>query len=104
MYNHPQLYLNGTAPLNITSCVNACVYKENGTVEACTNATGTAVDSFLWCVTLRRLCYRSISFLTVVASFRSDELHPSEQAYRITAREIATLVETGRNRWATWLS
>jgi len=85
MYAHPALYLNGTAPLNVTGCVDACVFQLNEAVTdpgVCTIATGTAKDSFLW----------------------FDELHPSEQADRIVAREIAQVMEGQQNKWTTWLS
>lgn len=81
MYQNPGAYLNGTAPLNVTVPVSSCVYEEDGTL-ACTVAEGTDKDSFLW----------------------QDELHPSEQADRVVAREIA-LVATGEGSdWATWFS
>ncbi|KDR73972.1 hypothetical protein GALMADRAFT_596103 [Galerina marginata CBS 339.88] len=82
MFAHPALYLNGTAPLNVTGSVNACVFPLNGNTGTCTTATGTDRDSFLW----------------------FDELHPSEQADRIVAREIAQVVVGQKNKWTTWLS
>jgi len=82
MFAHPAAYLNGTAPLNVTGSVNACVFQPGGSVGTCTTATGTARDSFLW----------------------FDELHPSEQADRVVAREVATVIRGGSSRWATWLS
>jgi len=50
MYSRPALYLNGTAPLNVTSAVRACVLQSNDPdgPESCTIATGTDKDSFLW--------------------------------------------------------
>ena len=45
MIRRPQLYLNGTAPLNVTGAVHAC-YSGNG--KNCTVAQGTDQDSFLW--------------------------------------------------------
>ncbi|KAF8182925.1 GDSL lipase/esterase [Pholiota molesta] len=85
MFVHPQLYLNGTAPLNVTGAVQACVFQLNEAVSdpgVCTIAQGTDRDSFLW----------------------FDELHPSEQADRIVAREIAQAIEGRANQWTTWLS
>ncbi|KAJ6461035.1 GDSL lipase/esterase [Mycena sanguinolenta] len=82
MFDHPALYLNGTAPLNVTGAWDACVTTVGGTTLDCTIANGTARDSFLW----------------------ADELHPSEQADRIVAREIALTLEGKQSRWATWLS
>ncbi|KAF8153950.1 GDSL lipase/acylhydrolase [Crassisporium funariophilum] len=85
MFAHPSLYLNGTAPLNTTGAVKACVFQQNestGDPGTCTIATGTAKDSFLW----------------------FDELHPSEQADRIVAREVAQVIKGQANKWTTWLS
>ncbi|KAJ7143672.1 carbohydrate esterase family 16 protein [Mycena epipterygia] len=82
MFDHPALYLNGTAPLNVTGAWDACVSPLGGGTLECTIANGTARDSFLW----------------------ADELHPSEQADRIVAREIALTLEGKGSRWATWLS
>ncbi|KAI0077023.1 carbohydrate esterase family 16 protein [Panus rudis PR-1116 ss-1] len=83
MLNNPRKYLNGTAPLNITGAVRACRFQLNtGVQEDCTIATGTDVDSFLW----------------------FDELHPSEQADRHVAREIANSIRRKDSRWITWLS
>jgi hypothetical protein len=52
MYSHPALYLNGTAPLNVTGAVQSCVFQLNepNGPEDCTIATGTDKDSFLWYV------------------------------------------------------
>ncbi|KAJ7198873.1 GDSL lipase/esterase [Mycena pura] len=84
MFNHPARYLNGTAPLNVTIPWNACVAPLGGGTLDCTVQNGTDRDSFLWCVT--------------------DELHPSEQADRIVAREIALTLEGRGSQWTTWLS
>ncbi len=51
MFARPQLYLNGTAPLNVTGAVHACVFRLNESTSdpgVCTDATGTDQDSFLW--------------------------------------------------------
>ena len=51
MFTHPQRFLNGTAPLNVTGAVHACVFELNESTSdpgVCTDATGTAQDSFLW--------------------------------------------------------
>ena len=51
MFNQPQRFLNGTAPLNVTGAVHACVYQLNENTSdpgVCTDATGTDMDSFLW--------------------------------------------------------
>ncbi|KDR79521.1 hypothetical protein GALMADRAFT_63124 [Galerina marginata CBS 339.88] len=83
MFAHPELYLNGTAPLNVTGAVDSCVYPLNGHTKRCTTVTGDDRDSFLWYV--------------------FDELHPSEQANRIVAREIAQVIVGQKNKWTTWL-
>ncbi|KAF5329579.1 hypothetical protein D9619_009006 [Psilocybe cf. subviscida] len=85
MFARPQVYLNGTAPLNVTGAVQACVFKLNESTSdtgACTIAKGSDRDSFLW----------------------FDELHPSEQADRVVARQIADVIEGKGNKWTTWLS
>ncbi|KAJ7143673.1 carbohydrate esterase family 16 protein [Mycena epipterygia] len=82
MFNHPALYLNGTAPLNVTGCWNSCVAPFGGGDLVCTVQNGTARDSYLW----------------------ADELHPSEQADRIIAREIALTLEGKTSKWSTWLN
>ncbi|KAF9465451.1 GDSL lipase/acylhydrolase [Collybia nuda] len=82
MFNRPSLYLNGTAPLNVTGAVNTCVFELHGTTSDCVLVSGSARDSFLW----------------------FDELHPSEQADRIVAREVAASIQGKKNRWTTWLS
>ncbi|KAJ6461036.1 GDSL lipase/acylhydrolase [Mycena sanguinolenta] len=82
MFNHPALYLNGTGPLNVTGCWNSCVAPFGGGDLVCDVQNGTARDSYLW----------------------TDELHPSEQADRIVAREIALTLEGKHSRWSTWLN
>ena len=83
MYANPKAYLNGTAPLNTTGVVDSCIYEVNAdTPSVCTMVQGSDRDSYLW----------------------YDELHPSEQAGRIVARQIADVVQGKRNKWTTWLS
>ncbi|RDB29885.1 Acetylesterase [Hypsizygus marmoreus] len=82
MFQHPSSYLNGTAPVNVTGAIESCVFELNGDTGTCTTVTGAARDSFLW----------------------FDELHPSEQADRIVAREVAAVIQGRKNRWTTWLS
>ncbi|KAF5356378.1 hypothetical protein D9758_009473 [Tetrapyrgos nigripes] len=70
MIANPSMYLNGTAPLNVTIPLKSCVYQLNESTSdtgVCTVAQGTDRDSYLW----------------------YDELHPSEQADRMVAKEIA---------------
>ncbi|KAI0036066.1 GDSL lipase/acylhydrolase [Vararia minispora EC-137] len=82
--NNPAEYLNGTAPFNTTGCVNSCIFPlGNGSAApVCTVAKGSDRDSFVW----------------------FDELHPSEQADRVVAREIANILEGIGSKWATWFS
>ncbi|RDX40992.1 hypothetical protein OH76DRAFT_1412498 [Lentinus brumalis] len=85
MFARPQLYLNGTAPLNVTGAVHACVFKLNESTSdpgVCTDATGTDQDSFLW----------------------FDELHPSVQAERVVAKAISDVIHRKTEKWTTWLS
>ncbi|TFK34673.1 carbohydrate esterase family 16 protein [Crucibulum laeve] len=85
MFARPAVYLNGTAPLNTTGAVQACVFDLNESTSAggrCTIAQGTDRDSFLW----------------------FDELHPSEQADRVVAKEISKVINGKTSKWATWLS
>ncbi|EJD37627.1 hypothetical protein AURDEDRAFT_199603 [Auricularia subglabra TFB-10046 SS5] len=86
MYYHPAAYLNGTAPINVTGAVNACRYELNdgpvgGACPPPVPEEGGARDSYLWW----------------------DELHPSEQANRVVAREMARALK-GNTAWATWIS
>ncbi|TBU30115.1 GDSL lipase/acylhydrolase [Dichomitus squalens] len=85
MFARPQLYLNGTAPLNVTGAVHACVFQLNESTSdpgVCTDATGTDQDSFLW----------------------FDELHPSVQAERVVAKAISDVTHRRSENWITWLS
>jgi hypothetical protein len=75
MYNHPAQYLNGTAPLNVTSNINMCDEAGNHCHVAASR------DSFLW----------------------YDELHPSEQTDRVVAREFVGVLG-GKSRWASYWS
>ncbi|KAF5334166.1 hypothetical protein D9758_014835 [Tetrapyrgos nigripes] len=83
IYDHPGLYLNGTVPYNVTGCIRPCVFKQNDPKSGfCSIVNGPARDSYLW----------------------YDELHPSEQANRIVAREIAQVFQGKQSQWTTWLS
>lgn len=82
IYANPSAYLNGTAPLNVTGAAFACVYEEDGEVPTCTTVEGTDRDSYLW----------------------YDELHPSEQADRVVAEQVAQVILGEENQWTTWLS
>ncbi|RDX40993.1 hypothetical protein OH76DRAFT_1467339 [Lentinus brumalis] len=85
MFARPQLYFNGTAPLNVTGAVHACVFELNESTTdpgVCTDAVGTDQDSFLW----------------------YDELHPSVQAERVVAKAISDAVHRKTEKWITWFS
>lgn len=73
--NHPHNFLNGTAPLNVTGFVKHC--PADG--SSCTY--DPSPDSFLW----------------------YDELHPTEQAERIVARNFLDAVN-GRSKYAIYWS
>ncbi|KAH7061744.1 carbohydrate esterase family 16 protein [Auriculariales sp. MPI-PUGE-AT-0066] len=84
IYSNPGTYLNGTDPLNVTGAVKSCVYQVNGTADTaqCTTVeVASARDSYLW----------------------YDELHPSEQADRVIAREIVAALH-GNLTWTKWFS
>ena len=36
--------------------------------------------------------------------FRFDELHPSEQADRVVAKQISEVILGEENKWTTWFS
>ncbi|EJD42604.1 hypothetical protein AURDEDRAFT_199615 [Auricularia subglabra TFB-10046 SS5] len=82
MHRHPARYFNGTAPLNVTGSISACVFQANDDMDTASysTATGTDADNFLW----------------------FDQLHPSEQADRMVAEAVAAAMK-GSTRWTTWL-
>lgn len=75
MYEHPEQYLNGTAPANVTGYNRHC----NADNTQCVDSDSP--DSFLW----------------------FDPLHPSEQAGRTFAKTFIDVVK-GTSRWATYWS
>ncbi|KAI0741767.1 SGNH hydrolase-type esterase domain-containing protein [Daedaleopsis nitida] len=79
MIRHPELYLNGTAPLNVTGAVHACY---SGNYDNCTDVLGTDQDSYLW----------------------YDELHPSVQAERVVAKAMSDVIARKAENWTTWFS
>ncbi|KZW01313.1 hypothetical protein EXIGLDRAFT_830062 [Exidia glandulosa HHB12029] len=85
IFNNPSQYLNGTAPLNVTGSINQCIFELNGGPIGGTcpppTTDGGVRDSFLW----------------------FDELHPSEQADRIVAREMVKAMK-GDTKFAKWIS
>ncbi|KAH8823572.1 GDSL lipase/acylhydrolase [Flagelloscypha sp. PMI_526] len=83
MYQNPANYLNGTLPLNVTGAINSCVYELNSQENTCTIVPpGDGRDSYLWW----------------------DELHPSEQANRIVAQNVAEVIKGKKNKFTKWLS
>ncbi|KAF2180498.1 carbohydrate esterase family 16 protein [Zopfia rhizophila CBS 207.26] len=73
IWTNPKEYLNGTAPPNVTGVINQCDTQGNNCKEA------SSKDSYLW----------------------YDELHPSEQADRVIAREFVGVLG-GRSKWAKY--
>ena len=103
MYNNPADYLNGTAPLNVTGAVHSCVFKEGESTSDpgdCTTVEGTDRDSYLWCVSIHPSAFPFFKGL----AFRFDELHPSEQADRVVAKQISEVILGEDNKWTTWFS
>ena len=96
MLAHPGNYLNGTAPLNTTGAVNSCVFQPGASTGDCVEVNGTARDSYLWYVPKQTFSHPTL--------FRFDELHPSEQADRVVAKNIAEVIEGKENIWTTWFS
>lgn len=76
IYNHPSMYLNGSAPLNVTGVVHQC---DEVTGTNCT--TSPSPDSFMW----------------------YDDLHFSEQVARIIARNFLGVLN-GTSKWGTYFS
>jgi hypothetical protein len=73
IYNNPSQFLNGTVPANVTtSCLTFPVLNQPG-------VRCTSPDSYIW----------------------YDELHPSEQASRIVAREFLTVL-SGKSKYSTY--
>ena len=96
---HPSSYLNGTLPLSTSTGPAICPYTWDvidsitgetiepgkpigGACPAVTNKTEER-DSFLW----------------------YDEVHPSEQAARIIAKEVVSSIQKGgrESHWTRWL-
>jgi phospholipase/lecithinase/hemolysin len=75
IYNNPKEYLNGTAPANATGFVCHC------NVYGVDCERNDSPDSFIW----------------------YDELHPTEQADRILAKEFVN-VASGHSKYATYWS
>lgn len=75
MYTNPSVYLNVTAPLNVTTWINQCDIDGN----VC--AARSSRDSYLW----------------------YDELHPSEQANKNVAKEFVKVIN-GESQFATYWS
>lgn len=101
MLDRPQLYLNGTAPFNTTGCANPCVYPVDGDgPPVCTLVNSTDVDSYVWCALP---VIRLHLVLTTFRGFRYNELHASNQANRVVARQVASVIRGEDNKWTSWL-
>ena len=109
IYEHPELYLNGTAPLNVTGAAHACVYELNESTSGhavCTTANVTDQDSYLWYVALCLCAWgvpRERRANAGYARDRYDELHPSVQTERVVAQAIADVIRRKSEKWITWL-
>ncbi|KAH8598690.1 hypothetical protein B0O99DRAFT_697986 [Bisporella sp. PMI_857] len=77
IYHNPAQYLNGTPPYNVTGYINHCTLKSTD----CVRIDKDNPDAFMW----------------------YDELHPSEQTWRIVANNFVDIIN-GRSVWATYLS
>lgn len=75
IWANPGNYLNGTAPGNVTGVILSC----DAAGGNCREVPRGERDSYLW----------------------YDELHPSEQASRIVAREFVGVLG-GKSRWASY--
>ncbi|KAI5849813.1 GDSL lipase/acylhydrolase family protein [Tricharina praecox] len=75
IYHRPELYLNGTAPLNVTGYNYGCT----ADYSRCRTYRGDDRDAFMW----------------------YDELHPSEQVGRVLAK-VWTEVVRGGKKWVTF--
>ena len=75
IYYHPEQYLNGSAPLNVTGYNREC----NMDFSTCRTYRIDDRDSFMW----------------------YDALHPSEQTGRVLAK-VWTEVVKGEKKWATF--
>ncbi|CAE6407904.1 unnamed protein product [Rhizoctonia solani] len=79
MYNNPAKYLVGPG-YNVTDVVNACKFPYNNGTLVCITQPESKRDSYLWW----------------------DELHPSEQANRVVARHILSVLQGGNDPWVSW--
>jgi phospholipase/lecithinase/hemolysin len=75
IYNHPERYLNGTAPLDVKGYNSHC----NVDSSKCWEYRMEDRDAFMW----------------------FDELHPGEQVGRVLAKEFREIVK-GRGNWVTF--
>ena len=83
MYARPQLYLNGSAPFNVTGAAHACVYQLNESQHdpgVCTDAPDP--DSYLW----------QVDLLCIVGGQDTDALEGVQQVGR------ASPGRTGKSR------
>ena len=73
VYYRPSLYLNGTAPANVTGVSHEC------DLQGANCVLSASPDSYMW----------------------YDPLHPSEQTSRVVAREFVGVLG-GRSKWAAY--
>ncbi|KAH8102708.1 GDSL lipase/acylhydrolase, partial [Cristinia sonorae] len=80
--DNPAQFLNGTAPFNVTGSANPCPFPVDGTQPIfCTLVNSTDQDSYVW----------------------YNELHLSNQANRIVARNVAQVIRGKENQFTKWL-
>ncbi|KAG8773682.1 hypothetical protein FRC12_002375, partial [Ceratobasidium sp. 428] len=78
IYEKPASYLIGPS-YNVTDVINACKYPSGSSTLECVTQPAAVRDSYLWW----------------------DELHPSEQANRVVAREILKAL-SGKGSFLSW--
>ncbi|KAG9099672.1 hypothetical protein FS749_000676 [Ceratobasidium sp. UAMH 11750] len=78
MYKNPASYLVGPI-YNITDVVNACKYPYGNSTLVCVAQPAAVRDSYLW----------------------YDELHPSEQANKVVAHHILSVLH-GKDPFVSW--
>lgn len=77
IYKNPSQYFNGTPPYNVTGYINHCTL--HGT--DCIRVDNNNPDAFMW----------------------YDELHPSEQTWRMVAKDFVEIIK-GKSEWAQYFS
>ena len=85
--DNPRAYLNGTVPTNISGAIRACVFEENADASepgVCTTVSGTAVDSYLWYVSvfvfrLPPSLMHSFFFKFIFTLGMTNSIHPNRR-------------------------